>query len=182
MTFSLVNTAMSTVLIPLLQPTNRGDPQVHSGATPDLPRPALHQPPISGVQELRKVRGRLINRNQPTLGDFFAIRYLTRLATARTQRPLVLTPRACRQHCRSFWKSFVASFSRFRIRMPLACCTRPQGISLGSELSAYCLGSLAWRLASDIRLRRPGWQAKVRSCYALLISCRSYTLCLLFVL
>lgn len=37
----------------------------------------MHQPAVGGVQELRKVRRRrATNRNQPTLGDFFAIRYV----------------------------------------------------------------------------------------------------------
>lgn len=62
----------------------RGDSQVHSGAASDVARAALHQPAVGGVQELRKVRRRhqqpTATNNQPTLGDFFAIRNLTRSA------------------------------------------------------------------------------------------------------
>lgn len=63
----------------------RGNSQVHSRTTTDVKGSIVHQPSICGVQELRKVRRRhqqptATNRNQPTLGDFFAIRNLTRLS------------------------------------------------------------------------------------------------------
>lgn len=44
----------------------RGDPQIHSGTAPNVPRPAVHQPSVRRVQELRKVRRSCNRHQQPT--------------------------------------------------------------------------------------------------------------------